>query len=53
MMRTQVPLHEPPGRAWCTVTAPSIQPYTEGYLFARLVDWSPLIAAPGRLAAAS
>ena len=35
------------------MTVPSSKLYTEGYLFARLFDWSPLIAAPGRLAAAS
>lgn len=35
------------------MTAPSIKLYTEGYLFARLTDWSPLIEAPGRLGSAS
>lgn len=34
------------------MTAPNINLYTEGYLFARLTDWSPLVAAPGSLGAA-
>ena len=35
------------------MTVPSSKLYTEGYLFAGLSDWCPLIAAPGRLAAVS